>query len=217
MIRQYISLSFLGELKRNIVLNKFKRNWRKLNKNNYTYARNLFPSEVVEVGDYSYGDLNVITFSKEKKLKIGRFVSIASNVNFLLDAEHSTNHISTYPFKNKILNMTNPEAFGKGDIVVDDDVWFGYGATVISGVHIGQGAVIAANSLVTKDVPPYAIVGGVPATIIKYRFSKEIIDELIKINYKDFDEKKIREHIDELYEKIEEKEQLEWILKNKNI
>lgn len=86
--------------------------------------------------------------------------------------------------------------------MIKDDVWIGAQATIMSGVTIGQGAVIGAKALVTKDVPPYAIVGGVPAKVIKYRFEKEIIDELLKIDFSKFDYKVIKEHIT-LFEKMQ--------------
>lgn len=76
------------------------------------------------------------------------------------------------------LQKVKHEATSKGDIVVKDDVWIGYGSIILSGVHIGQGAVIAAGSVVSHDVPPYAIVGGVPARLIKYRFSEEMTKKL---------------------------------------
>ena len=103
---------------------------------------------------------------------IGNYISIAQNVHFLLDVEHFANHISTYPFKVKLLHSQKSESFSKGDIIIDDDVWIGYGATILSGVRIGQGAVVATGAVVTSDVPPYAIVGGVPAKVIKYRNEK---------------------------------------------
>lgn len=99
-------------------------------------------------------------FSSAHNLQIGNFVSIAQEVIFLLDAEHYVKHLSTFPFKVKYLNNAKEEAFGKGDIIIDDDVWLGYRSTIMSGVHIGQGAVIAAGAIVTKDVPPFSIVGG---------------------------------------------------------
>lgn len=86
--------------------------------------------------------------------------------------------------------------------MIKDDVWIGAQATIMSGVTIGQGAVIGAKALVTKDVPPYAIVGGVPAKVIKYRFEKEIIDELLKIDFSKLDYKVIKEHIT-LFEKMQ--------------
>ena len=105
------------------------------------------------------------------------------------------------------------EGTSKGNITVDDDVWIGFRSTILSGVHIGQGAVIAAGSVVTKDVPPYAIVGGVPAKVIKYRFPSNIINELLKIDYKKMTEDMIKEHINELYNELESIEQLEWVPK----
>ena len=112
------------------------------------------------MGKATYGELNVVQFANSHCLKIGDFVSIAQEVVFLLDSEHYTKHLSTFPFKVKYLGVEKEEAFGKGDIIVDDDVWLGFRSTIMSGVHIGQGAIVAAGSLVTKDVPPYAIVGG---------------------------------------------------------
>ena len=87
--------------------------------------------------------------------------------------------------------------------MVDDDVWIGYGVIVMSGVHIGQGAVIAAGAVVTKDVPPYAIVGGVPSKVIKYRFNQSIIGFLLTLDYEKLDTELVQSHIDELYSPID--------------
>jgi serine acetyltransferase len=105
------------------------------------------------------------------------------------------------------------EAVSKGDIVVGDDVWIGYGATILSGVHIGQGAVVAAGALVAKDVPPYAIVGGVPAKVIKYRFEPALIERLLEIDYSQLDDATIREHADDLYNGLKSSDQLDWFPK----
>lgn len=88
------------------------------------------------------------------------------------------------------------EAISKGDIIVKDDVWIGRNALIMSGVNIGQGAVIAAGAVVTKDVPPYAIVGGVPAKVIRYRFEEEIINELVNVDFDKFNVEFIRSNID---------------------
>ena len=134
----------------------------------------------MHIGNYSYGIINVSS-DTDNKLIIGNYCSIAENVKFLLGLDYPTNLVSTYPFKSYFMNGI--DAISKGDIIVNDDVWIGCGATILSGVHISQGAIIAVGAVVTKDIPPYAIVGGVPANILKYRFSKEIIQELLKINY----------------------------------
>ena len=83
----------------------------------------------------------------------------------------------------------------------------------MSGVHIGQGAVVAAGAVVTKDVPPYAIVGGVPAKVIKYRFEPEMIEELLKVDYSKLTKKDIEKHIDDLYTELKDPSQLDWMPK----
>lgn len=189
---------------------KWRKEWRKRNSFNCTYVTNKFNFDNVIVGQYSYGELNVVDCCDSHKLTIGNFVSIAQNVTFLLNGEHYTDHISSFPFKIIVLGE-QAEAFSKGDIIVDDDVWIGYAATIMSGVHIGQGAVIAAGSVVTRDVPPYAIVGGVPAKVIKYRFSPDIIEKLIKIDYTKLDKETIEKNIDKLYETMTGNTDLSWI------
>lgn len=167
--------------------------------------------ECVSVGRFSYGPL-IIYNDTNSCLHIGNFCSIADGVTFLLGIEHCLHNISVYPFKASIFK-TELEATSKGDIIVDDDVWIGYGATIMSGVHIGQGAAVAAGAVVTKDVPPYAIVGGVPAKVIKYRFEPELIDELLKIDYSELTKEEIEKYIDELYVELKDKRQLDWMPK----
>jgi len=188
----------------------FKKKWRKMNKHNGTTAQSVFKPELVSVGKGTYGGIDAIISNESSRLHIGNYCSIAKNVYFILSGGHPLANISTYPFKVKCIGAPY-EATSKGDIVVDDDVWIGYGTTIMSGVHIGQGAVIAAGAVVTKDVPPYAIVGGVPAKVIKYRFEEPIRKKLERIDFSKLDEKMIREHIDQLYETVDENTDLSWL------
>ena len=195
------------------ILNKIKKDklWRKKNPNNDTQILGDCNMELISVGNYTYGGIRALTFDSRTSLNIGSFCSIAPNVTFLLSADHYTNYISTFPFKNKITKTTEYEALSKGNIIVDDDVWIGYGATIMSGVHIGQGAVIAAGAVVTKDVPPYVIVGGVPAKVIKYRFEEKIRERLMKIDFSKIDENTIRDHLNDLYRTVDENTDLSWL------
>lgn len=157
--------------------------WRIKNQHNYTWAVSIIPFDKVTVGSYSYGPLKVISYKYgDCNLKIGNFCSIAREVKFILGGEHDLNQVSTYPFET-YLDGETPNTKNKGDIIIGDDVWFGYGAMILSGVTIGQGAVIGAGSVVCDDVPPYAVVGGVPARFIKYRVDEVLIPELLKIDY----------------------------------
>ncbi len=188
----------------------FQMKWKKYNSHNQTIPARLFFSQVVSVGKGTYGGLNILTYNKNTRLFIGHYCSIAPNVTFILSADHYLNNISTYPFLVKTLGH-DFEGVAKGDIIVGDDVWIGYGATIMSGVHIGQGAVVAAGAVVTKDVPSYAIVGGVPAKVIKYRFSPEIIEKLMKIDYSKLDKETVEKNIDKLYEPVTEDTDLSWL------
>ena len=140
----------------------------------------------IEIGDYTYGDVNLVTFNGQNcRLKIGRFCSIALKSTFILGGHHPYKTISTFPINNFLAPNMNCERINKdfyksADITLNDDVWVGCGATIMPGVTIGQGAIVAAASHVIKDVPPYAIVGGNPAKIIKYRFDEDVINELLK-------------------------------------
>lgn len=190
---------------------KFRSIYRQNNKNNRTYPVKTFHMSIVSVGNYTYGPIDLVTANDEYTLKIGNYCSIGDDVRFILSMEHYTNHISTYPFKVMCIKSEQFEAIAKGDIIVDDDVWIGQRATILSGVNIGQGAVIAAGAVVTKDVPPYAVVGGVPAKIIKYRFSPEIIEKLMKIDYSKLDKETVEKNIDKLYEPVTEDTDLSWL------
>jgi acetyltransferase-like isoleucine patch superfamily enzyme len=157
--------------------------WRQRNSHNQTVIRNLFDFDKVKVGQATYGPLNIHEWGHpDEQLNIGHYVSISEGVTFLLGGNHPHQVITTFPVKVKFLGHPK-EAQTKGAINVGDDVWLGHNAMIMSGVSISQGAVVAAGSVVTRDVPAYAIVAGNPARIIKYRFPDSTIQELLKINY----------------------------------
>ena len=181
----------------------FKKRWRRQNRHNSTYPLDLFPMSAAKVGRYSYGGLRVLSFGEGNQVSIGNFCSIGPHVLFVLKADHRTDCISTFPFNVKVLGEAY-EAVSKGDILVEDDVWIGANVTVLSGVTIGRGAVIAAGAVVTENIPPYAIVGGVPAKVIKYRFSDAVIAELMKVDYSKLDSRKIKANAALLYTPVTE-------------
>ena len=182
---------------------RFKKLYRKRYHNNFTKSNRIFDLNKVEIGNYTYGNLNIFTFDNDNEfLKIGSFCSIANDVIFLLSGEHNYKHISTYPFKVKF-GYQKSEALCKGAIIVESDVWIGENVIILSGVKIGQGAVIGAGSVVSDDIPPYAIYAN--GKIIKYRFSKEIIKELLRIDYDNLSKDKISTVLEFLYKNVTEK------------
>lgn len=133
-----------------------------------------------EIGEWTYGNPTVRKGDSTTRLEIGKYCSIASGVQILLGGEHRKDWVTTYPF-----NVITPEAkiieghpASKGNIRIGNDVWIGLNAIILSGVQIGNGAVIGASSVVVKNVPAYSIVAGNPAKVIGSRFSIEIIEKL---------------------------------------
>ncbi|MDD4519298.1 MAG: CatB-related O-acetyltransferase [Alphaproteobacteria bacterium] len=176
--------------------------WAERNKDNTTTRENNFDVNRVIIGKKSYGALAVeIHGNGKEKLIIGDYCSIGPKVHFILESEHSYKNLTTYPLKVR-LKQAKVEAKSKGDIVLEDEVWVGLGALINSGVHIGKGAVIAAGSVVVKDVEPYSIVGGNPAKHIKYRFDESIRKKLMLFKLSDLEDKKIIEHIDDFYKEL---------------
>jgi acetyltransferase-like isoleucine patch superfamily enzyme len=130
-----------------------------------------------------------------EKVVIGNYCSIGPECVFMTGGEHRYDGLSTYPFRTK-LGLCENESITRGPVVLEDDVWLGLRVTVMSGVTIGRGAVVAAGAVVTKDVPPYAIVGGVPAKVIKYRFPQEVIDKVSKVDFAALDAERAISQID---------------------
>lgn len=159
-------------------------------------------NEYLEVGRFTYGH-NKITLRRwgaEAKLRIGSFCSIANNVTVMLGGNHRVDWATTFPFgfmfKGRFGDTPMPgHPASGGDVVIGNDVWIATGSTIMSGVKVGDGAVIAANSHVVSDVAPYAIVGGNPAKHVKFRFDEEIRDLLLELRWWDLDEAAIREII----------------------
>lgn len=148
-----------------------------------------------QIGEWTYGNPKILSWGEGSTLKIGKFCSISDEVTILLGGEHRTDWVSTYPF-NKVINNANhftghPKT--KGDVYIGNDVWIGYGAFILSGVNVHDGAVIGAKSVITGDVPAYSIVAGNPARTVRFRFSDEVIDKLLKIAWWNWSISKIQE------------------------
>ena len=197
-------LNKLGNFENNIFYKIYKKIiWRINNLHNETFLINTFDQKKVTVGKKTYGGLKVYMFGHlEEKLVIGNYVSIASDVIFLLGGEHPYESFSTYPFLVKLLGKSC-ETKTKGSVIVEDDVWIGVNSLILSGVKIKKGAVIAAGSVVTKDIPAYSIVGGNPAKVIKYRFEKEVITELSKLDFSILDDEILIKNKEIIYQKLD--------------
>lgn len=179
------------------------------------YLNSVVTNPNISVGEYTmYNDFvnDPTQFEKNNvlyhypinhdRLMIGKFCSIACGAKFIFNsANHTLSSLSTYPFplffeewgltREKVTDSWD----NKGDIVIGNDVWIGYEAVIMAGVTIGDGAIIGTRAVVTKDVPPYTIVGGVPARLIRKRFPDETISELLKIRWWDWPRERIAENI----------------------
>ena len=172
------------------------------------YLKNVVTDPNIRVGDYTiYHDFvrDPRDFEKNNvlyhypvngdRLVIGRFCSIACGAKFLFTSgNHSLRSLATYTFP-MFFDEWGLDAKNKGDTVIGNDVWIGYEAVILSGVTIGDGAVIGARAVVTRDVPPYTIVGGVPAKPIRRRFDDETAARLRALRWWDWDEERIRRAI----------------------
>ncbi|MGB3401341.1 MAG: Vat family streptogramin A O-acetyltransferase [Microcoleaceae cyanobacterium] len=180
------------------------------NQTSLVYLKNIIKNPNIIVGDYTYYhdfenpenfERNVLYhFDFENdKLIIGKFCSIASDVKFIMNGgNHRTDWLTNYPFPifGGGWEIAMPDSWpNKGDTIIGNDVWIGYNATIMPGIQIGDGAIIAAQSVVTRNVEPYSIVGGNPAKEIRKRFDEKMIQELLEICWWDWEIEKITRNI----------------------
>jgi virginiamycin A acetyltransferase len=175
------------------------------------FLKNIIKNPKIIVGDYTYYDdfEDVDNFEKnvrylyefsEDKLIIGKFCQIASDVEFIMNgSNHLIDGISTFPFaifgKGWEGAMEGKSYPFKGDTVIGNDVWIGHRAVILPGIQVGDGAIIASYAIVTKDVPPYTIVGGNPAEVIRKRFSEQEIETLLETRWWDWEVEKITRNL----------------------
>jgi chloramphenicol O-acetyltransferase type B len=162
----------------------------------YCLLKGLIKRGTVKMGRHSYGCIHVHWYTgSERRVIIGNFTSIARDVTVITGGTHPVDWVSTYPFR---INWHLPGAredglpSTNGDVVIGSDVWIAEGATILSGVTIGDGAVVCARAVVVKDVPPYAIVGGVPSKVIRSRFPPPVVEALLRIRWWDWSDEEIR-------------------------
>lgn len=211
MIEYIYLLSRKIKVLKPIYLFFIRRKWRKLNANNSTRLGvnlHVFPRndlsklfDVIKVGKGSYGSLNVYYYQNiNSNLIIGNYVSIGHNVLFLLGGNHYATSLFNYPFK-YFLRSDENDSYSKGPIVLDDDVWIGMNSTILSGVKIGKGAIVGANSVVSKSVDPYTIVAGNPAKVLKKRFSDDEIAQLLAFDFAEINNSVLIDKLDFIYNK----------------
>ena len=180
------------------------------------YLRDVIANPNITVGEYTiYNDFvnDPTLFEKNNvlyhypinhdKLTIGKFCSLACGVRFLFNsANHNMDSLSTYPFPIFFEEWgLDPESVAaawnnKGDIIIGNDVWIGYEAVIMAGVTVGDGAIIGTRALVTRDVPPYTIVAGMPAKPIRKRFSEQTVSSLLEIEWWNWSKEKIAKNIE---------------------
>lgn len=215
-LKEWVNIfkEIIDKIKFRRYVTKYKKTWRTTNANNDTTANNIFPPEKVSVGKMSYGQLNVFTWKVEnEKLIIGNFVSIAPGVKFILGGNHRHDILLNFPC-NYYYFGERGTSYSNGPIVVKDDVWFGMDVTILSGLTIGQGAIIAAGSVVTKSIPPYTIAGGNPAKIISYRFDEKLRQKLLDFDLCVIDKEFVERNLKDLNKKLD-METLENIINSK--
>lgn len=150
-------------------------------------------------GTGSYGLPTIVSYDKKSTVSVGKYVSIASGTSILLGANHKPGLITTFPINLMVEGKTTEDSNEPGNVIIGNDVWIGYGVTILSNITIGDGAIIGAEALVVDDVPPYAVIGGVPAKVIKYRFDEETIKKLQQIAWWNWDTYLIKNRAEDIY------------------
>lgn len=153
--------------------------------------KNRYPQ--YEIGRHTYGNPEIKTWNEGASLKIGAFCSIADGVKIYLGGEHRVDWATTYPFTALWEDVRHIKGHPKtkGDVVIGNDVWIGSDAVIMSGVHIGDGAVVGARAVVSADIEPYAIYAGNPARQVRNRFDNMVIEQLLKLEWWNFDDSEI--------------------------
>lgn len=155
----------------------------------------ILHSSLYETGRGTYGNPNVLSWGEGAKVRVGNFCSIAEGVTIMVGGDHRPDWVSTFPFTVLWGYNIPGHPRSKGDVIIGHDVWVAREAFILSGVTIGHGAVVGARAVVAKNVPPYAIVVGNPARIVKYRFEPEIIKQLLDIAWWDWSDAEIAEAV----------------------
>lgn len=196
--------------------------WKFLGIKYYNYLKNknqvsLKDASWASMGKHSYDNgAYVWRWYKDSKLEIGKFCSIANDVHFICDSGyHTESQITSFPLFHEILDKKDSVIVkgksyivedikdklepSKLDIIIGNDVWIGNGVTILPNVTIGNGVTVLAGAIVSKDVPDYAIVGGVPAQIVKYKHGNEVIDKLNKIQWWNWSDAEIKSNVNDFY------------------
>lgn len=201
--------------------------WKILGSKHYDYLKyknqqNLKDASWVEMGDNSYDNGAVVwRWSKQSKLQIGKYCSIASGVNFICDSGyHTESEVTTFPLFHEILSKDDEVVIGaikyrvsaikeelvpsKCNIVVGNDVWIGYGATILPGTVVGNGVSILAGAVVSGHIADYSVVGGIPAKVVSMKHKQDVIDKLNQISWWNWSEKSIKERVNDFYLPVEQ-------------
>lgn len=201
--------------------------WKILGSKHYDYLKyknqqNLKDASWVEIGKNSYDNGAVVwRWSTHSKLKIGNYCSIAANVNFICDSGyHTESEVTAFPLFHEILSKEDEVVIGakkykvrnikeelipsKSDILVGNDVWIGHGVTILPGTFIGNGVSVLAGAVVSGHVPDYAVVGGVPAKVVKTKHEQSIIDKLNHISWWNWSDDMVKERVNDFYLPIEQ-------------